>query len=111
MATVPISPCGLRLFCSNLDCNHGALHASLVLWLRLFLQLNADSGTAMTVMSHCIATIWIVALLWGVMTLQWHYLDSGIVCTRTVTYGGRDGYFRFNRMLSDSHVLSDSKLC
>ena len=36
MATVPISPCGsreamLQLFCSNLDCNHGALHTSLVL--------------------------------------------------------------------------------
>ena len=23
-----------------LDCNHGALHTSLVLWLRFFLQLN-----------------------------------------------------------------------
>ena len=38
VATVPISPCGsreamLQLFCSNLDCNHGALHASMALWL------------------------------------------------------------------------------
>ena len=33
----------LQLFCGNLDCNYGpsALQASLVLWLRLVLQLNA----------------------------------------------------------------------
>ena len=49
MATVPISPCGkreamLQLICSILDCNHGALHASLVLWLGKFLQLIALIG-------------------------------------------------------------------
>ena len=38
MATMPISPCGMRaamlqLICSILDRNHGALGASLVLWL------------------------------------------------------------------------------
>ena len=38
----------LQLICSNLDCNHGALHASLVLWLGKFLQIIADSGTVVT---------------------------------------------------------------
>ena len=37
VATVSISPYGtreamLQLICSNLDCNHGALHASLNHW-------------------------------------------------------------------------------
>ena len=49
MATVSISPYGtreamLQLICSNLDCNHGALQASLVLWLGKFLQKIALIG-------------------------------------------------------------------
>ena len=49
VATVSISPYGMReamlqLICSNLDCNHGALHASLVLWLGKFLQIIALIG-------------------------------------------------------------------
>ena len=49
-----ISPCGteamLQLICSILDCNHGALQASLVLWLGMFLQIivQLESGTAVT---------------------------------------------------------------
>ena len=49
VATVSISPYGtreamLQLICSNLDCNHGALRASLVLWLGKFLQIIALIG-------------------------------------------------------------------